>query len=84
MKENLTHEEKILIVVSRKKLTPTYDVIRQGIDMYVGTPDRTLRRLQEKGLVFGEVLDKKVRYKYWSLTSEGKKQLKAIFKTNKN
>ena len=80
MKEKFTHDEKILMIVSRKKEIPTYEVIRQGINAYVGNPDRALRRLQEKNLVFGEVLYPKTRYKYWSITNTGKKYLKDLMK----
>lgn len=80
MKEKFTHDEKILMIVNRKKEIPTYEVIRQGINAYVGNPDRALRRLQEKNLVFGEVLYPKTRYKYWSITNTGKKYLKDLMK----
>lgn len=80
MKEKFTHDEKILMIVARKKETPTYEVIRQGINAYVGNPDRALRRLQERNLVFGEVLYPKTRYKYWTITNTGKKYLKDLLK----
>lgn len=80
MERKFTHDEKILMIVARKKETPTYEVIRQGINAYVGNPDRALRRLQERNLVFGEVLYPKTRYKYWSITNSGKKYLKDLMK----
>ena len=79
MEKRFTHDEKILMIVARRKL-PTYQVIREGINAYVGNPDRALRRLQEKNLVFGEVLYPKTRYKYWSITNLGKKYLKNLMK----
>lgn len=84
MKEKFTHDEKILMIVARKKETPTYEIIRQGINAYVGNPDRALRRLQEKNLVFGEVLYPKTRYKYWTITNLGKKYLKEIKNKKQN
>lgn len=80
MQDKFTHDQKILMIVSRKKEIPTYEIIREGINAYVGNPDRALRRLQEKNLVFGEVLYPKTRYKYWSITNLGKKYLKDLFK----
>ena len=73
----LTQEMKILAIVARKKDIPTYEVIRKGIDWYIGNPDRILRRLQNKGFVFGQYLFS-TRYKCWNITTSGKKYLKSL------
>lgn len=82
--KKLNQEVKILQIVANSKDLPTYEVIRRGINWYVGNPDRILRRLQNKGYVFGQFLDSRTRYKFWNITKSGKIYLKQITYTLKN
>jgi len=73
MKE--TQDLKVLRIVNRKKDQKTFDINRQGLNMFITDASRCLRRLAEKGLVIGEYVEGKT-YKQWNITKEGKELLK--------
>lgn len=73
MKE--TQNMKVLKIVNRRKNQKTFDINRQGLNVYVTDASRCLRYLAEKGLVVGEYVEGKP-YKQWNITKAGKKLLK--------
>ena len=70
-----TQQEKVLRIVNLHKWQKTYEIIRLGMDVYIGDPSRRLRELREKGLVVSERVEKKP-YVKWSITEKGKAWLK--------
>lgn len=68
---------KVLKIVNAEKNQKTFDINRQGLDMYITDASRHLRRLAENGLVIGKVVKGK-NYKKWNITAAGKKILRAL------
>lgn len=74
-------EIKVLKIVNRKKEQKTHEIIRIGLDNYIGDSARYLRWLAELGYVISERVEGK-NYKQWSITQKGKEYLEEI-KTKK-
>lgn len=74
-KEN--HEIKVLKLVNHKKEQKTFELVRDGIQAFIGNTDRYLRWLAQKGLIVGERAEGKT-YKQWSITQKGKEFLKEL------
>lgn len=68
---------KVLKIVNAEKNQKTFDINRQGLDMYITDASRHLRRLAEEGLVIGKVVKGK-NYKQWNITAAGKKLLRTL------
>ena len=66
---------KVLKIVNRKKNQKTFDINRQGLDMFITDASRYLRYLTEEGFVTSEYVEGK-KYKQWNITKKGKKLLK--------
>lgn len=69
-----TQEIKVLKIVNRKKDQKTYQIIREGLDKFIGDSARYLRWLSEKGYVLSERVEGK-NYKQWNITQRGKEFL---------
>lgn len=69
-----TQEIKVLKIVNRKKDQKTYQIIREGLDKFIGDSARYLRWLSEKGYVLSERVEGK-SYKKWNITQRGKEFL---------
>lgn len=74
-------EIRVLKIVNRKKEQKTFEIIRAGLDNYIGDAARYLRWLAELGYVISERVEGK-NYKQWSITQKGKEFL-ADLKTKK-
>ena len=72
-------EIKVLKIVNRKKDQKTYQIIREGLDVFVGDPHRYLRWLAEKEYVISERVEVK-NYKEWNITQKGKEFLQSLRK----
>ena len=72
-------EIKVLKIVNRKKNQKTYQIIREGLDVFVGDPHRYLRWLAEKKYVISERVEGK-NYKQWNITQKGKEYLEEFRK----
>lgn len=77
VKEN--QEIKVLKIVNRKKDQKTYQIIREGLDVFVGDPHRYLRWLAQKGYVISDRVEGK-NYKEWNITQKGKEFLQSLRK----
>lgn len=69
-----TQEIKVLKIVNRKKDQKTYQIIREGLDRFIGDSARYLRWLAEKKYVISERVEGK-NYKQWNITQRGKEFL---------
>lgn len=69
-----TQEIKVLKIVNRKKDQKTYQIIREGLDKFIGDSARYLRWLAEKKYVISERVEGK-NYKQWNITQRGKEFL---------
>lgn len=69
-----TQEIKVLKIVNRKKDQKTYQIIREGLDRFIGDSARYLRWLVEKKYVISERVEGK-NYKQWNITQRGKEFL---------
>jgi predicted transcriptional regulator len=69
-----TQEIKVLKIVNRKKDQKTYQIIREGLDKFIGDSARYLRWLVEKKYVISERVEGK-NYKQWNITQRGKEFL---------
>lgn len=69
-----TQEIKVLKIVNGKKDQKTYQIIREGLDKFIGDSARYLRWLSEKGYVLSERVEGK-NYKQWNITQRGKEFL---------
>lgn len=69
-----TQEIKVLKIVNRKKDQKTYQIIREGLDKFIGDSARYLRWLVEKKYVISERVEGK-SYKKWNITQRGKEFL---------
>ena len=69
-----TQEIKVLKIVNRKKDQKTYQIIREGLDRFIGDSARYLRWLAEKKYVISERVEGK-NYKQWNITQSGKEFL---------
>lgn len=65
---------KVLKIVAKRKNLKTYQVMREGLDVFVSDAHRCLRRLAEIGFVFGERAEGK-SYKQWNITPKGREHL---------
>ena len=72
-----TQEIKVLKIVNRKKDQKTYQIIREGLDKFIGDSHRYLRWLAEKGYVLSERVEGK-NYKQWNITQKGKEYLYSL------
>lgn len=77
VKEN--QEIKVLKIVSRKKDQKTFQIIRQGLDAFIGDAHRYLRWLAQKGYVVSDRVEGK-NYKEWNITQKGKEYLQSLRK----
>lgn len=74
-------EIKVLKIVARKKEQKTFEIIRIGLDNFIGDSARYLRWLAEKKFVISERVEGK-NYKQWTITQRGREYL-ANYKKNK-
>jgi predicted transcriptional regulator len=65
---------KILIRLNKSKATPTE--LSKDLEIHTSAVSRTLSELTKKELI--ECLTKRKKFKYYQITSEGKKLLKHI------
>lgn len=72
-----TQEIKVLKIVNRRKNQKTYQIIREGLDKFIGDPARYLRWLVEQGYVLSERVEGK-NYKQWNITQHGKEFLQSL------
>lgn len=77
MKSKITQEIKVLKIVNRRKNQKTYQIIREGLDSFIGDSHRYLRWLAEKGYVISERVESK-NYKQWNITQKGKEYLHSL------
>lgn len=70
-----TQKAKVLKIVNARKWQNTYEIIKWGMEQYIGDPSRRLRELKEMGLVVNERVEKKP-YVKWAITEKGKVWLK--------
>lgn len=77
MKSKITQEIKVLKIVNRKKNQKTYQIIREGLDAFIGDSHRYLRWLAEKGYVLSERVEGK-HYKQWNITPKGREYLYSL------
>lgn len=61
----------------QKKNQKTYQIIREGLDKFIGDSARYLRWLVEKKYVISERLEGK-NYKQWNITQKGKEYLYSL------
>lgn len=69
-----SQEIKVLKIVNRKRNQKTHEIIRIGLDNFIGDASRYLRWLVEKKLVVSERVEGKI-YKQWNITQRGKEYL---------
>lgn len=74
-----TQEIKVLKIVNRRRNQKTFQIIREGLDRFIGDAARYLRWLREKGYVLSESVEGK-NYKQWNITQKGKEYLQSYKK----
>ena len=66
---------KVLRIVNRRKNQKTYEINRQGLDMFITNASRYLRKLAANKLVTSNYVNGKP-YKQWNITKAGRDLLK--------
>ena len=66
---------KVLRIVNRRKNQKTYEINRQGLDMFITDSSRYLRKLAANKLVTSNYVNGKP-YKQWNITKAGRDLLK--------